>query len=186
MRPILLFLILALPSTLHAQRSLPAAKKEIDAFKKELKRLKGLYQKAVVKARTDLDLKLSTLAKKYVDEGKTDWVKRIEAEKARIQLSNPVEKRLDLENAVAGRIYKFDERDWIFRFDTDGYIYLAPGNDPSDKRFPWVALSESEVLYANELGKPTIINFSTDRKKFNLKIFVPQKSVGNNRATRIK
>lgn len=177
-----LLLCFVQPTTLYAQRALPEVKEEIDSYKEKLEDLKARYQEAVVKARTDLDVKLSTLTKKYVDAGRVDEARKIEAERREIQLSNELEKRLDLEKSIVGRRYKFNERQWVYEFDTDGYIVL-PADERQYKRFPWVTLSESEVLFMNELGKLGVIRFSPDRKTFNMRIFQPQKADGNNNAT---
>lgn len=175
------FLLLS-TAAIHGQET-PEVRSEIRAFKKEMARLEDEYQKAVLKARADLTLKLSEMAKEFSDAGATEKAKTVEVAIKDIQNSNSIEKRLDLRKDISGRQYKFDERQWIYRFDADGFLYVP---NQGNKRFPWVAVSDREVLYMNELGICALLLFNDDRTKFNMRILSSAKSNPKSAATRMR
>ena len=164
MKYIFILILFLAPSELAAQTVPREAKRELDAYKKEIKRLNELYLQAIIKARTDVDLELSRLAKKYSDAGNVEFARRVEAEKGNLNLSNSIEKRLDLQLEITGELFKFDKQHAVYQFDSDGYIYI-PVKDHEHKKYPWVTVSESEVLYMNELGDLGLLQFFDGKKK---------------------
>lgn len=82
-------------------------KKELKKYRLKVEELGTEYQHAIIGLRTELDLKLSTIAKQYLDDGKPEIANKIATAKSDLNPPTSIDNRLKLRQELVGKRFRW-------------------------------------------------------------------------------